>query len=88
MSRKTLKKGVGRRKAMNGAVLYVSTASLVYGPSERSLRGMIARGTIPYRRMQSRVVMLRSELDQFFSTLPGVSLDEARKNAAARREGG
>ena len=77
-----------RRKAMNGLVLDVSSASALYGPSERAIWGMIANGTLPARKLSGRVCFLRSELDQFFTNLPGITLAEARKNAVIRRKGG
>ena len=75
-----------RRKAINGVMLDISAASALYGPSERSLWGLVANGAVPARKLGGRVVFLRSELDQFFSTLPGISVAEARANEKARRK--
>ncbi len=78
---------VVRRKGINGLILDLSAASALYGPTEKSLRRLAERGLIPSRRLLSRVVFLRSELDNFFLNLPGVTLDEARQNIARREKG-
>jgi len=76
------------RRTFDGALLDISTASQLLGCSERSLRARVARHTIPFRKLDSRVVFRRSELESFMADLPGVTLDEARANVAARTKEG
>ena len=72
------------RRTFDGALLDISTASQLVGCSERSLRARVARHTIPFRKLDSRVVFRRSELESFIADLPGVSIEEARANAKGR----
>jgi hypothetical protein len=44
----------------------------------------VARGLVPYRKLGSRVVFRRSELEQWIENLPGVSLKDAELNRKAR----
>lgn len=74
-----------RPHAYNGIVLDVRGAAAFIGTTEKTLRGMIDRQRIPFRRLNSRIVLLRSELESFLSGLPGCTLDEARANQEARR---
>jgi hypothetical protein len=74
------------RNVINGALLDVATASELLGCSERSLRARVRRKLVPYRKPDQRVVFRRVELEQFIEDLPGVSLEEARANSAARRQ--
>ncbi len=76
--------GLGPRR-IDGAVLDVRTAAAFLGGSEKQLRGLVDRRLIPFRRLNSRIVFVRSELEQFFVALPGCSVDEARTNLEARR---
>jgi hypothetical protein len=46
---------------------------------ERGIRALVSRRKIPFRRLGSRVVFLRSELEEWARSLPGLSLDELRK---------
>lgn len=72
------------RRTFDGALLDISKASQLLGCSERSLRARVARHTIPFRKLDSRVVFRRSELESFIADLPGVSIEEARANAKGR----
>lgn len=62
----------------------VKEAARVIGCSERAVRARVARQVIPCRRLGKRVLFLRAELEQFLAGLPGVTLDEARRNQEAR----
>jgi hypothetical protein len=75
-------------RTINGAALDVRGAAVFLGTTEKALRGMIARQLVPYRRLNSRIVLVRSDLEQFLDGLPGVTLDEARTNREARHERG
>lgn len=72
------------RKTIDGALLDVRAASAFLGCSERSLRARVARQLVPYRKLNSRVVFLKKELEQFVDTLPGVNVEEACANADRR----
>ena len=75
-----------KRKTINGQLLDVAAASALLGLSQRSLRGRVARKLVPYRKLNTRVVFVRSELDQFIDALPGCSLKEATANEHRRRK--
>lgn len=76
--------GLGPR-TINGAVLNVRSAAAFLGTTEKTLRGMIDRQLVPFRRLNSRVVLLRCELEMFLVGLPGCTLDDARSNLESRR---
>lgn len=57
------------------------------GKTERSLRGLVARRMIPFRKLGSRVVFIASEIDAWLAAMPGVTLSEAEENMAVRRGG-
>ena len=75
--------GTGPR-TINGAALDVREASAFLGTTEKALRGMIDRQLVPYRRLNSRIILLRNELEYFLAGLPGVTLAEAKNNQEAR----
>ena len=79
---KAVRQPVARR--FNGQLLDIETASALLGCSQKTLRARVARCTIPFRRLGERIVFLRTELETFLSELPGVTVDEARENLAAR----
>jgi hypothetical protein len=68
-------------------LLDVTGAALFLGRDERWIRRRLSRGLLPYRRFAGRIVFLRTELEQFITNLPGVSLDEAKKNLDLRGQG-
>jgi excisionase family DNA binding protein len=57
------------------------------GVSEKAVRQRIARGQLPYRRWGRRVVIFRSELDEWRLFLPGVSPAEAAERGEAGNAG-
>lgn len=67
-----------------GAILYVSDAASYLNCSQKAIRSKVERQIIPYRRLGGRICFLRSELEEFISTLPGTTLAEARENLALR----
>lgn len=78
--------GMGRGpRRIDGAVLDVRTAAAFLGGTEKQLRGMVDRRLIPFRRLNSRIVFVRRELEEFVVTLPGCTADEAKANLEARR---
>jgi len=78
------KKKRGHR-TINGAALDVRSAAALLGMTEKTLRGMIARQLVPFRRLNSRIIVLRSELEIWLQTLDGCTLDDARINMEQRR---
>lgn len=75
--------GTGSR-TMNGAAMDLRTATGFLGGTEKQTRGLVARRLIPFRRLGGRIVFLRSELEQWLSTLDGCTLGEARANQRER----
>jgi len=76
--------GLGPR-TLNGAALDVRGAAAFLGTTEKTLRGMIGRQLVPFRRWNSRIIILRSELERFLADLPGCTPEQARANQEARR---
>ena len=65
------------KKRINGALMDVDTGAAFLGISPRALRARIARHQIPFRKFHGRVVLIRSELEEFVDQLDGCSLEEA-----------
>lgn len=79
-------KGWGRGpRRIDGVCLDVRAGAMFLGGTEKQVRGLIARALIPYRRLGGRIIFLKPELEQWLSTLDGVTLDEAKHNQEARR---
>ena len=84
------KKRAGRAtgpRRLDGAVLDVDTAAAFLGDSPKGTRSKIARGLLPHRRLAGRIILIRSELEQWLAALPGVNASEAIANAQARETG-
>lgn len=75
--------GTGRR-TLNGLVLDVRSGAAFIGISEKAIRGKVARGVIPYRRLGGRIIFLKAELEGWLAALPGVTFAEAKVNSEAR----
>ena len=75
-----------KRKAINGQLLDIATASQWLGCSEKALRGCVSRHLVPFRKFCGRVVFRRAELEQFIDQLPGVTVAQAQANLAARHD--
>lgn len=72
-------------RRFNGALQDVAGEARELGITEKQLRSQIARGLIPHRRLGGRIVFLRDEVAAFLSKLPGVSVEQALENIAARQ---
>jgi predicted DNA-binding transcriptional regulator AlpA len=72
------KKARGPRR-INGELLDVAGASQFLGLPVRGIYGRVARKALPHRKLNGRVVFLRSELSQFIQSLPGLTLEELRE---------
>jgi hypothetical protein len=81
--KKTRGQGTGPRR-IDGITLCVRSAAALIGCTEKTLRGHVARQLIPFRRLGGRIIFIRAELEGFLTTLPGVSLDEAKSNLELR----
>jgi len=64
--------------------LTVAQAAAVANKTPKALRMDIARNRIPYRRWGKSIVILKHELLEFMSDLPGVSVEEARANVEGK----
>jgi len=78
--------GAGPRR-LAGELLDIRGAAELLGTTELTIRGQIARGRLPYRRLGGRLVCIRGELLDFIRSLPGVNIDEAQANLEARSGG-
>lgn len=79
--------GQGRGpRTINGAALDVRSAAALLGVSEKTLRGLVGRRLLPFKKLNARIIFLRAELEQWLSGLEGCGLAEARQNAGARYE--
>lgn len=72
----------------HGAVLDVAGAASFLGSTASAVRHRVARRLLPFRRLGSRIVFLRSEIEQFLATRPGCTVQEAQKNLEGRRPHG
>lgn len=59
-----------KKRTFDGALLDVRTAALFLGTSEKSLRWMIEKGTVPVKNLRGRVVFKRCDLERFVDRLP------------------
>ncbi len=75
------------RRSLTGALLDIGTLAEELGDTEGGIRGKVARGLLPYRRQSGRIIFLREEIFEFLSKLPGVTVEQALANVAARRNG-
>ena len=65
-------------------VLSVAEAATLAGMTEKAIRQRIARRTLPFRKLGTRCIFLKHELEEFLTDLPGCSVEEARTNVARR----
>lgn len=71
-------------RRINGFVLDIATGAQFAGWTEKAMRARVGRGRVPYRRDGGRIIFLRDELETFLRKLPGVTVEEALENEAAR----
>lgn len=72
-------------RSFNGVALDVRGAAAFLGTTDKTVRAMVERKLLPYRRLNSRIILLRTELEGFLVDLPGCTPDEARANHEARQ---
>jgi hypothetical protein len=75
----------GRRR-VSGAVLDVAGAAELLGVTEKVIRGRAARMLLPHHRWGGRLVFIRRELEEFFDSLPGCSMESAIENINTRHD--
>ena len=83
--KKSVGKGNGKPRPINGELLDVQRAAAFIGVTDRTVYARVERRLLPFRRLNGRVVFLRDELGEFLRSLPGCDLDEAKANIAIRR---
>ena len=64
---------------VDGMVLDVRSTAALLGMTEKALRHLIERRAVPHRRLNGKIIFVRSELEQFVMTLPGCSVEEAKQ---------
>ncbi len=60
----------------------VDEAAIVTGKTSKAIRVLISRNQFPYRRRGRSIVILRPDLGQFLSKLPGITAAEALAKVA------
>lgn len=80
-----LAKAPGLASAAPGPVLSVQEVAARLGRTERAVRHMVARRTIPFRKVGARVVFFEHEIARWLLDAPGVSPEEALGNLRERR---
>ena len=60
------------------------TGAILLSVTQGSLRGLIARRVVPFKKLGRRVMFQRRDLLAFIEGLHGCSPDEARENLAMR----
>lgn len=61
--------------------LNIEMAAALLGMTTKALTMRVYHNQIPYHHWGKRIVLLRSEIEEFVRRLPGVSVDEAIANA-------
>lgn len=65
---------------MTPATMRIRQAAEYLGETEATIRSRISRGTLPYRRLGGRIVLIKAELDNYLASLPGVTPEQAKEN--------
>jgi hypothetical protein len=74
-------------RRLNGSLLDVASMARELGVTEKGVRARVARGVVPFRRWSGRIVFLREDVEAYLRQLPGVTVDQALANLAARGAG-
>jgi hypothetical protein len=72
-------------RRFDGALKDVTSEALALGITEKTLWSRVTRRRIPYRKDHGRVVFLHDEVLEFYRRLPGVTMEQALENVAARQ---
>jgi predicted DNA-binding transcriptional regulator AlpA len=62
-------------------ILNLKECSLYLRRSESSLRNLILRRQVPFKKLGGRLVFLKDELEAWIQTSPGVSLEQLQRGA-------
>lgn len=65
-------------------LFHVKDAAILLGTTKGAVYQLVARRTIPFRKLNGRVIFLKDELEDFLRALPGCRPDEAAHNVAVR----
>jgi hypothetical protein len=87
IERRPPKKRIGQAtgpRRLDGRVKDVATIARELGDTEKGIRAKVTRGLIPYRRLGSRIIFVDDEISAWLRQLPGVGVDQALENLAAR----
>ena len=76
--------GPGSDGAPAGAVLSLKEVAARIRRTERAVRHMVARRTIPFRKIGVKLVFFEDEIGRWLREAPGVSAEEAVRNLEAR----
>ena len=75
----------GRYQVKGDLAVDLHQAAEITGFSVGSLRARVNRHIIPFRRAGGRILFSRRDLEQWFDSLPGVSVSQACRNQEERR---
>jgi excisionase family DNA binding protein len=75
-----------RRSLVSNAILSVRQAAEFFGTTEKAIRRRIEGGKLPYRKMGTKVVFIKSDLERFVERLPGLSPRDAEANLRAKED--
>jgi|RhiMetdeSRZDD1v2_1073273.scaffolds.fasta_scaffold85948_5 excisionase family DNA binding protein len=72
------------RKQPKPEYLTIDGVAELLGRNRKAIEKMVERRQIPFRKHGKRIVLIRSELTEFFDKLPGVTLEEAERRVEER----
>ncbi len=77
-------RGPGSDGAPAGAALSVKEVAARIRRTERAVRHMVARRTIPFRKVGGKLLFFEDEIARWLAEAPGVSAEEAVRNLQVR----
>ena len=85
--KRTKREGEAKKlRSIDGEAQDVAALARSLGTSQYTVRSRVDRGLLPYHRWGGRIIFIRSELQEFFTQLDGVSVAEALENVAKRKD--
>ena len=64
--------------------LTIDGVAMLMGKNRKAIEKMVERRLIPFRKHGKRVIFQRAELEEFFNTLPGATLQEVGERLEER----
>ena len=64
--------------------LTIDGVAELLGKKPKAMEKMVERHHVPFRKHGKRIIFKRTELEQFFDQLPGVTLEEAEQRVEER----